>query len=44
MQFGIRNIPTLLVFKNGKVVDHIVGAMPKKNLVDKLMPHISVTA
>lgn len=44
MQFGIRNIPTLLVFKNGKVVDHIVGAMPKKNLIDKLTPHLGVTA
>jgi thioredoxin 1 len=36
MQFGIRNIPTLLIFKGGKVVDKIVGAVPKNVLVEKL--------
>jgi thioredoxin 1 len=44
MQFGIRNIPTLLVFKNGRVVDHIVGALPKRNLLEKLTPHLGATA
>ncbi len=37
-QFGIRGIPTLLVFKNGKEVDRIVGAAPKgtyQKLIDK---------
>ncbi len=41
MQFGIRSIPTLLVFKGGKVVDQIVGAMPKRNLVEKISPHMN---
>ncbi|NUN71022.1 MAG: thioredoxin [Bacteroidetes bacterium] len=41
MQFGIRSIPTLLVFKGGKVVDQIVGAMPKKNLLEKINPHMN---
>ncbi|MCK9409663.1 MAG: thioredoxin [Bacteriovoracaceae bacterium] len=41
MQFGIRSIPTLLVFKGGKVVDQIVGAMPKKNLLDKISPYMN---
>lgn len=41
MQFGIRSIPTLLVFKGGKVVDQIVGAMPKKSLLDKISPHMN---
>ncbi|MBX7096895.1 MAG: thioredoxin [Myxococcaceae bacterium] len=31
-QFGIRSIPTLLVFKGGKVVEQIVGAVPKSKL------------
>ena len=41
MQFGIRSIPTLLVFKGGKVVDQIIGAIPKRNLVDKISPHLN---
>lgn len=35
-KFGIRNIPTILFFKNGEVVDKQVGAVPKQNLVEKL--------
>jgi len=42
MRFGIRSIPTLMVFKGGKVVEQIIGAVPKKNLVDKVLPHIGV--
>lgn len=36
MQFGIRNIPALLFFKDGKVVDKQVGAAPKSVLANKL--------
>ena len=36
MQFGVRNIPTLLFFKGGKVVDKQVGAVPKSVLDGKL--------
>lgn len=35
-QFGIRNIPTLLFFKNGQIVDKQVGAVPKSVLEGKL--------
>jgi thioredoxin 1 len=35
-RFGIRNIPTILFFKNGKDVDKQVGAVPKKVLSAKL--------
>ncbi|MDZ7740448.1 MAG: thioredoxin [Bacteroidota bacterium] len=35
-KFGIRNIPTILFFKNGEVVDKQVGAVPKQVLVNKL--------
>ena len=41
MQFGIRSIPTLLIFKNGKVVDQIVGAVPKRTLADKISKHLN---
>lgn len=35
-QFGIRNIPTLLVFKGGEIVDKQVGVAPKNVLAGKL--------
>lgn len=35
-QYGIRSIPTLLVFKDGKVKDTIIGATVKANIVKKL--------
>ena len=34
-EFGIRNIPTVLFFKNGDVVDKLIGAQPKAKLVEK---------
>ena len=40
MQYGIRSIPTLLLFKNGDVVEQIVGAVPKAQLVEKVTPHL----
>ncbi len=35
-KYGIRNIPTVLYFKDGKVADKQVGAVPKNNFVSKL--------
>ncbi len=40
-QYGIRSIPTLLLFKGGRVVDTIVGAVPKSKLEESLKKAIS---
>lgn len=34
--YGIRSIPTLVFFKNGKEVDRVVGIVPKQDITDKL--------
>ncbi|MBN1634299.1 MAG: thioredoxin [Ignavibacteria bacterium] len=39
-KLGIRSIPTLLIFKGGKVVDQIVGVAPKGTITDKLNAHL----
>jgi thioredoxin 1 len=39
MRYQVRSIPTLLLFKGGKVVDQRVGAMPKADLQKVLEPH-----
>lgn len=36
IRYGIMNIPTLLLFKNGQVVDHLVGAEPKQRIAAML--------
>ena len=36
MKYGVRSIPTLLIMKDGKVVNQIVGAVPKGNISDIL--------
>ncbi len=38
--FMVRSIPTLLVFKGGKVVEQMVGNMRKQDLVNRLTPHL----
>ncbi|HED31461.1 MAG TPA: thioredoxin [Prosthecochloris aestuarii] len=35
-QYGIRSIPTMLIFKNGEVVDQMVGALPKNMIAEKI--------
>jgi thioredoxin 1 len=40
-RFGVRNIPTLLVFKKGQIVDKQVGAVPKSVLASKLQAQVA---
>ena len=35
-EYGIRSIPTLLIFKDGKVADQVIGAVPKTQITEKL--------
>ncbi len=39
-RYGIRGIPTLIVFRNGEPVDTVVGWMPKEELMKKIEPHL----
>lgn len=40
-QYGIRSIPTLLIFKNGQVVGQVIGAVPRTKLESEVQKHIS---
>jgi thioredoxin 1 len=40
IKYNIMSIPTLLIFKDTKLVDRIIGAMPKEMLLQKLKPHL----
>jgi thioredoxin 1 len=39
MRFNVRSIPMLLFFKNGKVVDQVVGFQPRANIESKIRQH-----
>ena len=40
-RFNVRSIPMLLFFKGGKVVDQIIGAVPKSHIESKLQKHVA---
>ena len=42
-RLGVRSIPTLLVFKDGREVDRIVGVQPKAAIVSRLERHVSMS-
>ncbi len=41
MRFGVMSIPTLILFKDGKPVERIVGYRPKEQLMSKIKPHMN---
>ena len=38
-QFNIRSIPTLLIFRNGNLVDQLIGVQPKQTIASRLAAH-----
>jgi thioredoxin 1 len=43
-RFGVRSIPTMILFKNGREAQRVVGYMPKEKLLQQIQPHITDTA
>lgn len=39
--YGIMSIPTLALFKNGNMVELMVGALPKESILEKIKPHLN---
>ncbi|ADI73923.1 thioredoxin [Methanohalobium evestigatum Z-7303] len=39
-KFGISSIPTLLIFKNKVLIDYIIGAVSKQDIIKRLQPHM----
>ena len=43
-RFGVRAIPTMILFKNGREAQRLVGYMPKERLLQQINPHITGAA
>ena len=39
-QLGVTSVPTMVVFKGGQPVDRLIGALPKRTIVDRLEAHL----
>jgi thioredoxin 1 len=39
-KFGVRSIPTLLLFKGGELMETIVGALPQNKIIDVISKHL----
>jgi thioredoxin 1 len=39
--YGVRSIPTLILFKGGAPVERVIGYMPRERLLSQLSPHLS---
>jgi thioredoxin 1 len=44
LNYGVQSIPTMILFKDGKEVERIVGYVPKNRLLGKIKPHIGASA
>ena len=42
-QYGVRSIPTLMLFRKGQPVERLVGAMSKERLLSRIRPHLAKT-
>jgi thioredoxin 1 len=40
LQYGVQSIPTLILFKNGKEVERLIGYLSKSKLLSKIEPHL----
>jgi len=43
-RFGVRSIPTMILFKNGRETQRLVGYMPKEKLLQQLNPHLTASS
>ncbi len=43
-RFGVRSIPTMILFKNGREAQRLVGYQPKERILQQLSPHIASAA
>ena len=43
-KFGVQSIPTLILFKDGKEVERVIGYTPKDRLLNRIKPHIGTPA
>ena len=43
-RFGVRSIPTMILFKNGREAQRLVGYQPKERILQQLSPHIGQSA
>ncbi len=42
MKYGVMGVPTLILFKDGVPVERLTGFVPKRRILDKFNPHISI--
>ena len=41
-EYGVMEVPTILFFKGGKIIDHVVGLVPKNALITKIENHFQL--